>query len=207
LCSSSDKDYFKFELEDENPVNLTLTVPSETDYDLYLYDSSEYELDSSRTTEGTETITYDATETGMYYIQVFGYSGSYDKEESYILAGTWTATVSPSPTPAVTPTTVQSPVPSPTEKTTPSPIPRETPAEKEIVIGSVVDAISFSPIAEAVVLTDSGEYTATTNPAGRYVIPNIQAGEYTLTASAGGYEPSSLSVTVYPGSQPWSTSV
>ncbi len=153
------------------------------DYDLYLYNSSETEISNSRTTEQTEIITHNAENTGIYYIQVFGYDGAYDEDQSYTLAGTLTASLVP------TPTSVAYPVPNPTG----------TPAETGIIIGSVTNATTPEPVAGATVSTDDGEYSATTNPAGRFTLSNVPTGNYTLTASATGYESASQAVTVIAG--------
>lgn len=183
LCSSSDRDYFKFELENLNTIQLMLTVPTGNDYDLYLYGPTETEISNSRTTEETETIIHSATTTGMYYVRVYGYGGAYDVDNSYTLAGTWTASNTPTPTPTVVP----------------SPNPTGTTPATGIIIGNVTDATTHKPIAVATVETDDGEYSATTNPAGQFALSNIPAGDYFLTASITGYESSSQSVTVIAG--------
>ena len=68
-----------------------------------------------------------------------------------------------------------------------------------IIVGTVVDANSVSPIAGATVSTDSGGYTATTDADGSYTITDVAAGTYTLTASATDYDSASGSVTVLAG--------
>ena len=93
ICSSTDKDYFKIDVASSGTINLNLTVPSNKDYELYLYNSSYSEVKKS--TNGTsqnETIAYNVTSPGIYYIKVEGYNGSYDVNNGYVLSGSWPVT-------------------------------------------------------------------------------------------------------------------
>lgn len=99
-------------------------------------------------------------------------------------------TPTPSPTPSPTPTPGVTPV------VTPSPTPSPAPGA---ITGSVVSSILGQPVSGATVSTDTGGYTATTGPDGSYTIADVAAGDYTLTATATGFESSSQSVTVTAG--------
>ena len=171
LCSSSDRDYFKFELKNPD-VQLMLTVPTDNNYDLYLYDSSKSEISNSANPKGTETISHNDLEAGMYYIQVSGYSGSYNTEDVYVLVGTWTAATSTTPVP--------------------------TPAELGTIFGSVVDT-DGKPVANATVFTDKGGYSAKNGSNGIYQLNDVAEGSYLLTALAEGYGSVSQTVTVKAG--------
>jgi hypothetical protein len=94
--------------------------------------------------------------------------------------------------PTPTPSPTGSPGPSPTPG--PSPIPTVTPPSGGVITGSVVDALTTLPIVGATISTDPVTETATTGPDGNYTILNVPAGDYTVTASATGYESSSLPV-------------
>ena len=95
ICSASDVDYFKITVARAGPLSLTLSVPSDRDYDLYLYNSSQSELAySSQGVGATDSIIYLASTTGTYYIKVFGYGGDYDENQTYTLSGTWLSTAS-----------------------------------------------------------------------------------------------------------------
>ncbi|MBI2472382.1 MAG: carboxypeptidase regulatory-like domain-containing protein [Planctomycetes bacterium] len=85
-----------------------------------------------------------------------------------------------------------------TPTATPSVTPEPTPAATGVIIGNVVDAVSFTGIADAVVSTDPGGYSTVTGPDGSFVL-EVPAGSYTLIASAAGYTPSSQPITVEAG--------
>ena len=96
ICSASDVDYFKITVARAGLISFTLSVPSDKDYDLYLYNSSQSELAySSQGAGATDSIIYFASTTGTYYIKVFGYGGDYDENQTYTLSGTWLSTASP----------------------------------------------------------------------------------------------------------------
>jgi hypothetical protein len=82
---------------------------------------------------------------------------------------------------------------------TPSPTLTPTPVGLCIIVGTVIDALSTSPIAGATVSTDIGGFSATTDATGSYTIPDVADGDYVLTASATGYDLSSQLVTVVDG--------
>jgi len=82
---------------------------------------------------------------------------------------------------------------------TPSPTLTPTPVGLCIIVGTVIDALSTSPIAGATVSTDIGGFNATTDATGTYTIPDVAAGDYTVTASATGYDSSSQPFTAVGG--------
>ena len=61
-----------------------------------------------------------------------------------------------------------------------------------------MDAVSNIGIADATISTDPGGYSTVTGPDGSFVL-EVAAGSYTLIASATGYTPSPLPVTVEAG--------
>ncbi len=85
--------------------------------------------------------------------------------------------------------------PSPTRAATPTATvrPRQTP-----VSGVVVDA-SGSPIAEAEVEVSELGRTVRTDAEGRFTLPNVEAGEYTLLVRRAGYRTRVVTVTAGPG--------
>lgn len=67
------------------------------------------------------------------------------------------------------------------------------------ITGLITDASTGQPIAGASVSTAPATSTVTTNAQGQYTIPNVPAGNYTVTATRTGYSPASGPVTVPPG--------
>ena len=113
ICSPFDADYFKIHVANPGFISLTLNIPPDKDYELFLYDSRQSPVAFSTMPLGIpETITYFANTTGTYYVQVIGYFGSFDENQTYTLSGTWAGmanatpppepTLPPLPTPAVT---------------------------------------------------------------------------------------------------------
>ncbi len=184
ICSGNDTDWFKINITDMGNISLSLTVPSSNDYELELYNPSNTKVASSANGTGSsESISYDATTTGNYYIKIYGYNGSYNTSNSYTLAYTYTASTTPtpsaSPTPTVSPTT--------------------TSILTGNVNGSVVDIVTGNPVIGATVSTDTGGFTATTDDNGDYVLLGIDVGDYELTVEADGYYTATETVTVVEG--------
>ncbi|RJX18289.1 MAG: carboxypeptidase regulatory-like domain-containing protein, partial [Desulfobulbus sp.] len=67
------------------------------------------------------------------------------------------------------------------------------------ISGTVTDGVTGAAIAGAQLSTATGGYTAVTDSAGGYLINEVTAGSYTLTASAEGYDSLALPVTVQTG--------
>jgi bacillolysin len=97
ISSPSDVDWFKFTTSSSGTISLTLTnLPA--DYDLYLYNSSGTQL--ARSWNGgtsSESISYNASSAGTFYVRVVGYNGAYNTSTAYALkaiypadqTGTW----------------------------------------------------------------------------------------------------------------------
>jgi len=85
------------------------------------------------------------------------------------------------------------PTPSPTPSPTPTPTPTSSTGDIE---GVVISAVTTDPISGARVVLDGTVFSIRTGTDGTYVLPMVEAGDYTLTASADGFVSESKSVTV-----------
>ena len=104
ICSNSDVDWYKVNITSAGTISLSLTGPSSNDFDLELYDSSDTLIASSNSGAGAdESIHYNVTTTGDYYIKVYEFYGSYNSTTPYTLTYSFVNTVS-SPSPVTTPT-------------------------------------------------------------------------------------------------------
>lgn len=91
ICSSSDVDWYKLNITSTGTISLSLTGPSSNDFDLELYDSSDTLIASSNSGAGAdESIHYDITTTGDYYIKVYEFYGSHNSTTPYTLAYSFT---------------------------------------------------------------------------------------------------------------------
>jgi hypothetical protein len=76
--NENDVDYYKFVVVGSVKVNISLIVPNQKDYDLKLLDELYNEVGSSTNPEGSmESISDKLLQTGVYYIKVYGYEGSF----------------------------------------------------------------------------------------------------------------------------------
>ena len=66
-------DYFKIYLTVGQTITVNMTVPLGSDFDLFLYNVTLDQVDSSETLEQYEEVTTTATEDGYYYIEVYGF--------------------------------------------------------------------------------------------------------------------------------------
>ncbi|MGB7604857.1 MAG: pre-peptidase C-terminal domain-containing protein, partial [Lutisporaceae bacterium] len=89
IYSSTDIDYYHFTTGATGTISVTLgNLPY--DYDLYLYNSAGTQVASSLNGGTTsETITYNSTAVGKYYVKVIGYSGVYSTSVAYALKATY----------------------------------------------------------------------------------------------------------------------
>jgi hypothetical protein len=88
IASSSDDDYYVIETGGSGTIDVSLAnFPG--DYDVYLYDSSQSELDKGYTTNDPETISYSASSAGTFYIRVDGYNGASSTSDDYELTVTY----------------------------------------------------------------------------------------------------------------------
>lgn len=111
-----------------------------------------------------------------------------------------TATTTPgaTPTPLPLPTVVASVLPTPSPIPTPTPTPTITPTPARAAIsGQVIDTVTQLPIAAAQVTISSGGSTLT-DVNGNFSF-SVNAGTYTVTASATGYNSGSQTVAVNGG--------
>ncbi len=96
ICSNSDVDWYKVNITSTGAISLSLTVPSSNDFDLELYDTSGTLIASSnRDTGDDESIRYDVTTEGDYYIKIYDFYGSYNQTTPYTL--TYTISTRPPP--------------------------------------------------------------------------------------------------------------
>ena len=89
IHSSTDVDYFKFTITSSSTINITLSnIPSNCDYDLYLYNSA-YTMCANSTLGGNsnESISFYGVP-GVYYMLVSPYSGSSTNNYSILVSTT-----------------------------------------------------------------------------------------------------------------------
>jgi len=93
INTSTDTDYFKFtNTSSQRRIQITLTnLPA--DYDVILYNSKKRQIAISQNS-GTvnETITFNTTTVGTYYIRVLGYGGAFNATNCYTLNANISAT-------------------------------------------------------------------------------------------------------------------
>jgi len=87
IGSSSDVDYFKVLVPASTTIYVSMTGPSDKDYDLYLYNSSGSQKAYSYGSTSTESLSYKNTSTSAayFYIKVNGYSSAYSTTTGYTL--------------------------------------------------------------------------------------------------------------------------
>ena len=145
---------------------------------------------SSTTTTNSPTTTSSTTSTTASTTSTTAQTTTTSSSTSSTTITTTTTTSSTTTTTGITTTT--------TSSTTTTTLPPTTPVATGVIAGSVVDALTTAPISGATVSTNG--YSGTTGPDGSYVIPDVPAGDYTLTAAANGYTSLSQSITVVGGS-------
>ena len=75
LSSSSDDDYFWFDVTTAGNINISLAIGSSADLDWYLYNSAGTQVARGYTTSNPEAGSYNAS-VGRYYLRVDGYLGA-----------------------------------------------------------------------------------------------------------------------------------
>ncbi len=91
MGNTTDKDYFALSLSANETLQIGMTGPASTDYDLYLVDASDATLASSTSGTSTESISYtNGTTARTVYAKVISYSGS-STTSPYTLSLTYTA--------------------------------------------------------------------------------------------------------------------
>jgi len=77
LDSADTDDYYKVNVSSGQTIEVSLTPPFGSDFDLELYDPSQFEVASSALGGSqTDIVTYTATSSGYFYIHVYQWSGS-----------------------------------------------------------------------------------------------------------------------------------
>lgn len=89
ISSSSDNDYFYFNVSGTGWINISLDAALGRDLDWYLYHESNLSSYVKRgyTTANPESHNYNLTQTGKYYLRVVGYSGATDNYSLLLRAG------------------------------------------------------------------------------------------------------------------------
>lgn len=84
---SADVDYFRFVLSSPRHVAVTLAVPDDKDYNLYLMDSHDSIVGLSRGANGvTESIDIPHLNAGTYFIKILSENGAYSETQLYRLS-------------------------------------------------------------------------------------------------------------------------
>lgn len=68
-------DYYSIDLTAGQTITVTMTGPSDADFDLYLYDDSPQIVASSEEATSSENIVFTAPSSGTYYVNPYAYSG------------------------------------------------------------------------------------------------------------------------------------
>jgi len=87
IFSATDDDYYKVTVGATGTVAVTLGGAA-GDYDLYLLNSAGTQVAASESGTSTESISYNATATGTYYIRVHGYNGVFSTTDDYQVRAT-----------------------------------------------------------------------------------------------------------------------
>lgn len=93
IGTSTDNDYFAFRnTTTQRRIRITLTgLPA--DYDVILYDSRGRQVGISQNSgTANETITFNTTTVGTYYVRVYGYNGAFSATSCYTLRAATSAT-------------------------------------------------------------------------------------------------------------------
>ncbi|ARU59742.1 hypothetical protein CBW65_00785 [Tumebacillus avium] len=95
LTTTADQDWFKFNTGATGTIAVTLTnLPG--DYDLYLYNSAGTEVAKSwNSGTSNESISYNSTASGTYYVKVVGYNGAMSNSVAYALKATYPTSGTP----------------------------------------------------------------------------------------------------------------
>jgi hypothetical protein len=100
ICSATDVDYYRFTPSGSGNSTITLTPPSDKDYDLYVYNSGQQQIGiSTLGTGAVDSCNVPVSSGQTYYIKVVGYNGAFSTINSY---GLGLSCPSGGTTPAVT---------------------------------------------------------------------------------------------------------
>jgi len=87
ICTGADVDWFRATITSPGTLSFSLTVPAGKDYDLEFYGPSGSYIKGSYNSAGvSESLTYQASVTGTYYVRVYAYQGlAFDTANPYTL--------------------------------------------------------------------------------------------------------------------------
>ncbi len=89
IYTSSDVDFYYFDITRTGNISISLSNLA-GDYDIYLLNSSGTTIAKSENGSTTnESISYNATATGRYYVKIIGYNGAYSTSKAYALRVTY----------------------------------------------------------------------------------------------------------------------
>ena len=89
ISTTTDYDYYYFNISDSGRISVSLSNLA-GDYDLYLYDSNGTRLGKSENASTkNESIYYDASQSGKFYIKIIGYNGAHSTSKLYNLNVTY----------------------------------------------------------------------------------------------------------------------
>lgn len=89
ISSSTDVDYYSINVASVGTISISMVPPTNSDYDLELYNSAYSSVASSTNGTGiTETVSFSVSP-GAYYIKVYGYQNAFDADNTYSLTATW----------------------------------------------------------------------------------------------------------------------
>ncbi|MBD3334781.1 MAG: hypothetical protein GF355_04640 [Candidatus Eisenbacteria bacterium] len=107
ISTPTDEDWYNFEVSQTGTIEVDL-VSLPADYDIILGwlnedDSTIYERDRSEN-YGTqdEQIVFEASETGLYFLYIYGWDGAHDADDSYLLTASWPGAADQPPAVTVT---------------------------------------------------------------------------------------------------------
>ena len=79
ISSSSDEDWFTFDIPSSREITISMAIDNDDDLDLFLYEESYLStpvVKEGYSTNNSEEGTYNATNSGRYYLKVNGYNGA-----------------------------------------------------------------------------------------------------------------------------------
>ena len=104
IASSSDYDWFRFDVAAAGTINVSLAHDSSIDLDWYLYQSTGSYVAYASTSHNPEVGSFNAPAAGTYYLRVKSYSGSGNYALTITYPSSGTAPPPPPPPPPVPPT-------------------------------------------------------------------------------------------------------
>ncbi|MEK8127558.1 S8 family serine peptidase [Paenibacillus filicis] len=88
LSTASDIDYYRLKASSTGALEIVLDVPATKDYDLYVFDSTQNMIGSSKNSSGVkEQLTINVETGATYYILISGFSGAFSATPYYLTLG------------------------------------------------------------------------------------------------------------------------